>query len=202
MKGKVVYEDGTAAALVQGTIRTFWSQRSIRVDGFSTDRDGKFDQPLYSDGTFRIEFDNGLAVRKIEKDAHIYPGAEFEVTRDGGPAVITLTRKGASLEGSVALHKSTEAYPRGMVTLSLDPLSPLDNVKRRRLDGINTFKFDHLEAGRYRLCAWVEEGTEINRVLNNPTYDRRLSILCQSVEVKGDETKAVDLKQISALDIQ
>jgi len=202
LNGKIVYEDGTPAAGVHATVRTFWSQRSIRVDDLFTDRDGTFDRPLYSDGIFRIEFDNGLAVRKIEKDAHIYPGPEFEVTRDGGPAVITLTRKGASLEGSVALHKSTEAYPRGMVTLSLEPLSPLDNVKRKRLDGINTFKFEHLETGRYRLCAWVEEGTEINRVLNNPTYDGRLSILCQSVEVKGDETKAVNLKQISALDIR
>lgn len=202
-QGRIVYDDGTPAGNIQGTLRTFWSHRSIRSDAFATDSQGAFNRPLYSDGTFRIEFpDSGLTVLKIEKDSHVYSGPEFEVTRAGGPAVITVTRRGAAISGSVKLHKSAQDYPRGIVTLSIDPADPLDVPLRKRLNLPNSFTFEHLEAGRYRLCAWVEEGTEINRVLGNPAYDSRLASLCESVAVKAGETRSVDLKQISTLDIQ
>lgn len=199
--GKAVFEDGTPAS-VNGTMRTFWNRRSVRIDDLSTARDGTFNRPLYSDGTFRLQLGGNLAIKKIEKDGRTYEGPEFEVIAQGGPAVITVTKAGASINGSVELHNSTKTYPRGMVTLSLDPLSPLDNPRRQRLDGTDSFKFEHLEAGRYRLCAWVEEGTEINRVLGNPAYDKRLGTLCQSVDVKIEDAKSTKLKQISALEIQ
>jgi hypothetical protein len=202
-EGKMVYEDGTPATGITTSLRTFWDRRSIREDSFATNREGKFNQPLYSDGTFRIEFpSNRVAIQKIEKDGRTFTGPEFQIISQGGPATITVTRKGASISGSVQLHETTKAYPRGMETLSLEPANPLDNPKRKRLDGTTTFAFEHLAAGRYRLCAWTEEGTEINRVLGNPYYDQRLAALCRSVEVKIDETKTTDLKQISALEIQ
>jgi hypothetical protein len=201
-EGKVVDEEGKPAS-IDGTLRTFWDRRSIRSDQLITDRDGKFNRPLYSDGKFRLDLGGGsYAIKKIEKDGRTFDGPEFDVIAQGGPAVITVTKTGASIDGTVELHNSTKAYPRGMVTLSLDPLNPLDNPRRKRLDGIDSFKFEHLEAGRYRLCAWVEEGTEINRVLGNPNYDKRLATLCQSVEVKIDDAKTAKLKQISAFEIQ
>jgi hypothetical protein len=185
------------------TLRTY-DQGAIRAAGlFPASKDGRFDQPLYVSGTSRIEIpDHPFAIQKIERDGRTYDGAEFEMTRGGGPATITITRKGATISGTVALHETVKAFPRGMATLSLDPPNPLDNPKRKRLDGTTTFAFEHLEAGRYRLCAWAEEGTEINRVLGNPYYDQRLAALCKSVEVKIDDTKTADLKQISALEIQ
>ena len=203
LQGRIVYEDGSPAANLQGNLRTFWSHRSVREDSFNTDSQGAFNRSLYSDGTFRIDLaDSGVTVVKIEKDSHTYLGPEFEVTRAGGPAVITVTRQGASISGSVKLHKSAQGYPRGTVTLSIDPANPLDVPLRKRLNASGSFTFEHLEAGRYRLCAWVEEGTEINRVLGNPAYDSRLAGLCPSVEVKSGTAASVDLKQIRVLDLQ
>ena len=149
---------------------------------------------------FRLDLDGNVAIKKIEKDGRVFEGAEFEVTPAGGPAVITVTRGGATISGTVDLHATTRTYPRGMVTLSLDPLNPLDNPLRQRLNGTDTFKFEHLPAGRYRVCAWVEEGTEINRVLNNPTQDRQLVTRCQSVEVRLDDAKTTKVKQLSTLE--
>jgi len=199
-EGKAVYEDGSPAQ-VRGTLRTFWSRRSIRSDGMSTMADGTFSRPLYADGVFRLELDGNVAIRKIEKDGRTFDGPEFELTPQGGPALITVTRQGASIAGTVTLHTTTKAYPRGIVTLSLDPLNPLDNPRRQRLDATDSFKFDHLPAGRYRVCAWVEEGTEINRVLNNPGYDSALSTLCESVDVRLDGAKTTKVKQISVVEL-
>ena len=52
-----------------------------------------------------------------------------------------------------------------------------------------------------RRLSLVEEGTAINRVLNNPNYDCRLGTLCQSVEVRLDDAKTTSVKQISTLEI-
>jgi hypothetical protein len=199
-EGKAVYEDGSPAQ-VRGTLRTFWSRRSIRTDNMNTNPDGTFNRPLYSEGVFRLELDGNVAVRKIEFAGRLYEGPEFELKPQGGAAVVTVTRKGASISGTVELHRTTKAYPRGMVTLSLDPLNPLDNPKRQRLDATDAFKFEHLAAGRYRVCAWVEEGTEINRGLNNPNYERTLATQCQSVDVRGDDAKTTSVRQISTLEI-
>jgi hypothetical protein len=198
--GKAVYEDGSPAQ-VRGTLRTFWSHRSIRSDGMSANADGIFNHPLYADGLFRLDLDGNVAIKKIDIGDRVFNGPEFELTPQGGPVVITVTRKGATISGNVELHSTTKAYPRGMVTLSLDPLNPLDNPKRKRLDATDAFTFDHLPAGRYRVCAWVEEGTEINRVLNNPGYDRDLDTLCKSVDVKLDEAKTAKVKQIRVAEL-
>jgi len=202
LAGRIVYDDGTPAGNLQATLRTFWSHRSVRTDDFTTDAQGAFNRSLYSDGTFRIEFQGGINVLKIDKDSRTSPGPEFEVTRDGGPLLITVTRQGASISGSVKLRDSSQGYPRGVVTLAIDPADPLDVPLRKRLNAPNNFTFEHLEAGRYRLCAWEEEGTEINRVLGNPAYDSRLANLCESVEVKVGEAASVVLKQIRAADMQ
>ena len=199
LEGKAVYEDGSPAHL-RGTLRTFWGRRSIRSDSLSTRADGTFTRALYADGVFRLDLDGNVTIKKIEKDGRVFNGPEFEVPPQGGPAVITVTREGARISGTVELHTTTKTYPRGMVTLSLDPLNPLDNPRRQRLDATDTFKFEHLAAGRYRVCAWVEEGTEINRVLNNPAYDGELGTLCQSVDVRLGDAKTIKVKQISAVE--
>src|SRR5207253_388270 len=113
-----------------------------------------------------------------------------------------LGRLGASIQGSVELHERGRSYPRGVVTLTPIPERPMDNPKRKYLDGSTSFALDHLEAGRYRVCAWLEEGSEVNQILGNPRYDQKLSVSCESVNLSADERKQVRLKQFSALDIQ
>lgn len=204
LEGRMVFEDGTPAVSLTGSLRTFWSKRSIRTDSFGTDAQGNFNRQLYSDGVFRVDFsDSGLTVLKIEKDSRTWDGPEFEVTRSGGPAVITVSRNGASISGSIKLHKSVQGGPRGIVTLSIDPANPLDVPLRKRLNAPNKFTFTNLNPGRYRLCAWVEEGTEVNRILGNPAYDGQLASLCQIVELKaGQAAAAAELKQLSVLEMQ
>lgn len=203
LEGRVQFEDGTSAGSLTGTLRTFWSRRSVRNDAFSTTPEGTFNRQLYSDGIFRIEFPGtGLTVKKIEKDARTWTGPEFEVSRGGGPTVITVTREGAAINGSVRLHQNAQGSPRGIVTLTIDPANPLDVPLRKRLNAPGNFAFEHLEAGRYRLCAWVEEGTEVNRVLGNPVFDQRLASLCQSVEARAGATASVELTQLSALELR
>jgi hypothetical protein len=164
---------------------------------------GVFNRPLYSGGVFRIDFtDSGISVLKIEMNSRTYAGPEFELTREGGPAIITVTRRGASISGSIKLHKNAQDYPRGIVTLSIDPANPLDDPLRKRLSAPNNFAFEHLDAGRYRLCAWLEEGAEVNRVLGNPAHDSRLASMCKSVEVKAGQSSSVELQQVSVLDVQ
>ncbi len=196
-EGKAVYEDGSPAR-IQGTLRNFWSGRSTRSDSFGTGADGTFSRQLYSDGVFRLDLSGNYALKKIDVNGRIFNGPEFELPAIGGPVVITVTDKGGMISGNVELHSTTKVYPRGVVTLSLDPLNPLDFPQRHRLDATDTFKFDHLPVGRYRVCAWVEEGSEINRVLNNPAYETDLLASCKSVDVKLDDAKTIKLKQISA----
>jgi hypothetical protein len=100
------------------------------------------------------------------------------------------------------MSRIAKDYPRGMVTALPDPAEPTDMVKRTRLDGINTFKFEHLEPGGYRLCAWLEEGTEVNQVMGNPAYEKKVAPHCEHVDLKADETKSANLKQFSALEIR
>jgi hypothetical protein len=61
---------------------------------------------------------------------------------------------------------------------------------------------DHLEAGRYRICAWLEEGSDVDRFLGNPQYEQRLSTSCEAINVAADERRAVQLKQISVVDFK
>ena len=93
-------------------------------------------------------------------------------------------------------------YPRGVVTALPDPSQPTDVVKRTRLDGTNTFKFEHLEPGGYRVCAWLEEGTAVNQVMGNPAFEQKVSTRCEHVDVMADETRSASLKQFSALEIR
>jgi hypothetical protein len=86
-----------------------------------------------------------------------------------------------------------------MVTIAKQPFRPTDTVKRKYLDGTTSFAMEHLEAGRYRVCAWLEEGSDVDRVLGNPRYEQRLAAACQSVDLTGDEKALVQLKQVSAL---
>ena len=60
----------------------------------------------------------------------------------------------------------------------------------------------YLEAGRYRVCAWLEEGAEINRVLGNPRFEQRLSAACKTVDLDKDTRQQIDLKQLSAADFK
>lgn len=56
----------------------------------------------------------GLVARKVDIDGRSFQGNKFDLNAYSGPAVITLSRAGASIQGSV---KSW----RGFVRLSLFP---------------------------------------------------------------------------------
>jgi hypothetical protein len=168
--------------------------------GFAV-RDGNFESPGMPAGTWHLEMP-GLIVRKVDIDGHSFQGSKFDLNSFSGPAVITVSRGGASIQGSVALHDRAKSYPRGMVTIMPIPQHPTDIPKRKYLNGGTSFTADHLDPGRYRVCGWLEEGAEVNNLLGNPLYDQKLASLCETVLVGTDEHANVRLKQISAADIR
>lgn len=201
--GKVVDEDGQPVPAMAANVATFASRRALYQRGFGVAQGGLFDTSGLTPAVYRLELQGApVVIRKIERDGRTYQGGNFELTRTGGEAVITVSRKGAMLAGTVEMMRIAEDYPRGMVTALPDPAQPTDFVKRTRLDGTNIFKFEHLEPGSYRLCAWLEEGTEVNQVLGNPAYEQKIAARCERVEVKADESKSASLKQFSALQIR
>jgi protocatechuate 3,4-dioxygenase beta subunit len=204
--GKAVYEDGTAASPMMGHMGT--SQGALGVYGvylrdFGLNQKGEFSSPGLPEGTYRLEFPNGsVVVRKIELDGRTFPGGTFELRRGGGEAVITLSRDGGTISGSVDLDERDRSYPRGVVTITPEPQRTIDNSRQKRLDGSESFVVDHLETGRYRVCAWLEEGSEIRRVLGNPRFEQRLGGSCKTVNLDKDEKAQVELKQISVTDFK
>ena len=120
------------------------------------------------------------------------------MSAESGPAVITLGRGGAGVQGSVELHEQAKAYVRGLVTVTPQPLQPIDSPKRKTLNGNSSFAFEHLEPGRYRVCAWVEQGAEVTALLGNPRYEDKFNAACEAVVLAANERKQVRLRQISA----
>jgi hypothetical protein len=143
-----------------------------------------------------------MVVRKVESKGRSSNGSKFDLQPGSDDTVIVVSRKGAAINGSVELDRTSREYPRGMATLLPDPPHPTDTAARKRLQGTNTFAFEHLEPGTYRLCAWLEEGTEINHLLANPNFQKQLAGPCKTVDVSGDDAKSVNLNQFSALDIR
>jgi hypothetical protein len=122
-------------------------------------------------------------VRKVEINKRVFNGGEFELTPLDPSAVITLGRAGAAIQGNIDLLDQAKSYPRGMVTIAPQPLRPTDTPKRKYLEGGTTFAVDHLEAGRYRICAWLEEGSDVDRFLGNPQWEQKLGVSCETVNL-------------------
>jgi len=201
--GTAVYEDGTPAEPGFASMGVFQPAMGVYMRDFQLNQKGEFSAPGLPTGTYRLEFPSGSAVvKKIEIDGRTFPGGEFDLSATSGAAVMTLSRSGGTINGEVEMVEQVRAYPRGMVTIVPDPIRPTDTPKRKRLEGVSTFTLDHLEAGRYRVCAWLEEGAEISRVLGNPRFDRQLGSSCETIKIEGDENKQVRLKQASALDFK
>jgi len=201
--GKVVDEDGQPVSQMLAHVATFASRRALYQRDFGIAKDGAFNTSGLTPALYRLDLQGApVVIRKIERDGHTYRGGNFELTTTGAEAVITVSRKGAVVAGTVEMLRIAQDYPRGMVTALPDPAQPTDMVKRTRLDGTNTFKFEHLEPGAYRLCAWLEEGTEVNQVMGNPAYEQKIAPRCERVDVKADETRSASLKQFSALEIR
>jgi hypothetical protein len=207
--GKAVYEDGSLVESHPADLSVFLPNMGIYARGFTLMRDPRSATPNSTfttgglpAGTYRVEFPGFAVVRKVEIDGRTFPGGEFELSTVSGAAVITLARSGASIQGSVDLHERGRSYPRGVITITPVPQHPTDLAKRKYLGGNASFVIDHLEAGRYRVCAWLEEGAEVNALLGNPHYEQKLSALCEIVPVTTDEHKEVRLRQFSAVDIK
>jgi hypothetical protein len=199
--GKVVYEDGSPVEPRVFQLSVFVPNMGIYERGFTVDKDGNFLSPGMPTGTWHIESPNSV-VRKIDMDARSFQGNKFDLNAYSGPAVITLSRSGAGIQGSVDLHDRGRSYPRGMVTITPIPQHPTDIPARKYLNGGTSFTVDHLDAGRYRVCGWLEEGAEVNNLLGNPLYEQKMASLCETVLVSQDEHKSIRLKQISAADLR
>jgi len=198
--GKIEFEDGApVAAFPPSQLNVFASnmgvyQRSL----FPSGPNGEFNTSGLPVGTWRLEFSGPVVIRKIVMGGKTYEGGKFDLDADTGPALITLGRGGAAIQGSVELHEQARAYVRGMVTISPLPLHPIDTAKRKLLDNRGNFMVEHLEAGRYRVCAWLEEGAEVGALLGNPRYEEKFNAACETVVLAANERKEVRLKQISA----
>src|SRR4030095_8758811 len=151
---------------------------------------------------YRVDFSNPVVVRKVEINNQVFNGGQFELTPLDPVAVITLGRAGAAIQGTIDLLDQAKSYPRGMVTIAPQPLRPTDTPKRKYLEGGTTFAVDHLEAGRYRICAWLEEGSDVDRFLGNPQYEQKFGVSCETVNLAADERRAVQLKQITVADFK
>jgi hypothetical protein len=139
----------------------------------------------------------------VDLNARRYPDGDFELnSAPTGPATVTLSRRGGGIQGSIDMQDRAKAYARGMVTIAKQPFRATDTVRRKYLNGATTFAVEHLESGHYRVCAWLEEGSDVDRVLGNPQYENQLSGRCESVEISGDESKSVMLKQLSTVDFK
>ena len=192
--GKMVDEDGQPVPGTLAHLATFASRRALYQRDFGIRPDGNFETSGLTPAAYRLDLPGApLVIRKIERDGRTYQGGNFDLTPTGEETIITVSRKGAVIGGTVEMLRIAQDYPRGMVTALPDPSRPTDMVKRTRLDGTNTFKFEHLEPGGYRLCAWLEEGTEVNQVMGNPAYEQKISPRCEHVDVKADETKSAAL---------
>ena len=153
-------------------------------------------------GPYRVEFNGPVVVRKVEVNRRIFAGGQFELTPLDPGAVITLGRAGAAVQGTVDVLDQAKAYPRGMVTIAPLPLRATDTPKRKYLDGGTNFSVDHLEAGRYRVCAWLEEGSDVDRFLGNPPFEQKLGVSCEAVNLAADERRTVQLKQMTVVDFK
>jgi hypothetical protein len=200
--GKAVYDDGTPASGGAGTVSVFLPTMGVYVREFFIQPNGEFNTSGLPAGPYRLVGPASAVIRKIEIDKRPFSGGEFELTPLGGIATVTLGRTGGVIQGSVDLHDQAKAYARGMVTIHPLPLQPMDTPIRRYLDGKTTFSAEHLEAGRYRVCAWLEEGSDVDRVLGNPRYEQKFGLECQSVNLSADENRSVQLKQVSAQDFR
>jgi len=202
--GRAVYEDGTPVESGRSaTLGVFAANMGVYPRGFSIGQNGEFSAEGLPVGSYRMDFAGGLAIKKVEVNSHLYSGGDFDLTSTPpAPAIITLSRKGGGIQGNVELHERAKSYPRGLVTIAKQPFRATDTVKRKYLEGKLSFAVEHLEVGHYRVCAWLEEGTDVDRVLDNPKYENRLAGACQTVELSGDESKQVFLKQLTTVDFK
>jgi hypothetical protein len=202
-QGRVVDEDGKQIQAMPARVSTFAGQRYIYSRDFFAGPDGRFNTSGIRQEHYILEFpDQPVVIRKIQTQDRTFDGPHFDLSSTSGTAVVTVSSKGASVGGMVELDRRAKDYPRGMVTLTTQPRDPVDGVRRTRLDGNNRYQFEHLPPGGYRVCAWLEEGSEINRVLGNPAYEANLGARCARVDIKEDESKQADAKQFSAYDVK
>ena len=202
--GRAVYEDGTPVERGKSaSLGIFAANMGVYPRSFTIGANGEFSASGLPMGSYRMDFADGLVIKKVELNAHAYSGGDFDLNETPpAPAVITLSRKGGGIQGSVTLLPQAKSYARGLVTIAKQPFRATDTVRRKYLDGKLDFNVEHLEVGHYRVCAWLEEGSEVDRVLDNPMYEKRLAGLCEVVELSGDEKKQVLLRQLTTVDFK
>jgi hypothetical protein len=199
--GQIVFDDASpVTTLPPNQMGVFLPTMGVyqRSIGVSRVAPGAFTTDGLPAGTWRLEFFGPFVIRSILIDGKTSQGGKFDLSAESGPAVITLGRGGAAIVGSVELHEQVKKYVRGLITVAPLPLQPIDNPKRKMLNSDSSFVVEHLEPGRYRVCAWVEEGAEVNALLGNPRYEDKFNAACETVVLAANERKQVRLKQISA----
>lgn len=199
--GNIVFEDAGPSVPLNGTMSVFLPNMGVYVRGFRAQPNGQFTVSGLPAGPYRVELE-GAVVRKVEVNRRTFSSGEFELTPLDPTAVITASRAGGAIQGTVDVLDQAKSYPRGMVTVAPLPLRPTDTPKRKYLEGTSSFSLDHLEARRYRVCAWLEEGSDVDRFLGNPQFEQKLGVSCETVNLAADERRAVQLKQITVVDFR
>jgi hypothetical protein len=200
--GKVVFDDGGLPEPRAGRLSVFLANMGVYVRDFAVLPNGEFNASGLPAGPYRVEFPGSAVVRRVEVNRRMFSGGQFELTPLDPTAVITIGREGGAIQGAVEVLDQAKAYPRGMVTVAPLPLRPTDTPRRAYLEGKSSFSVEHLEAGRYRVCAWLEEGSDVDRFLGNPQYEQKFGVLCESINLAADEKRAVQLKQITVAEFK
>lgn len=184
--------------------------QGLDADGFRAFRapvseSGEFAIQGITPGTYiaKLDADRPLFVTSVEFPGKSSDGAKFDLTAAGSDRVVMrVSSEGATIAGRVDGNFRPGSPARGIVSLVITPTTFLEmnSMAPVPLEADGSFSAQPLQPGRYRACAWREEGNEFVRILSNPHFQIRLDRACKTVEVKAGERQFVTLDQLSVSD--
>jgi hypothetical protein len=209
LAGQMVFEDGTNHS----------GQRQFQVQGHNSGGTVTTPVVLSESGTFKID---GLTpgnyrfapssiletatVNKVELGGSASDGSRFDFTLPGSDrVVVTLSTQGATIHGNIetgltqgeAISGYASAFQapingdRWFTVFGTVPLQP---------DGSFTIK--GLEPNRYVVCAWTDQPSAVNSLLQSSALPlQRLEQQCKVVTVKANESAQVTVKQTSVANV-
>jgi hypothetical protein len=167
--------------------------------------DGTFEARGLAAGTYRLIIGNDIEfVSRIELGSKFIEGSRFELPSPGSDqVVVTLSKDGATLDGSVEGTFTPDSPAHGVVGIIQRPATVLELTTLRFVPVLPTgsFKFGKLEPGDYRVCGWLEDAQPAG-IMTNPRYQEKLDRACASVKVKLKEPGQVKVHQLTFSEIE
>lgn len=196
--GRVLYPDGTPPKAQLASLLHF-----DPADGYSLTRldiaaDGTFAARNLPAGEYRLAFaPDGMMVEKIALTDRSFSGSRFTLLAPGTErAEITMGRGAATISGSFE-PAGRDYAGDGYVSVHTWPMSMIASASLiRQLRGSTQFSFPNLEPGTYRVCAWDQDFNRIYEIINNPANWMQLGAVCKTIELREDESRQVQLKQV------